>query len=353
MSRVALDRLGVGAALHRDGPAALRDREGIVLVHGLGAVVVDRERLVVLHGGVHVVLAVDGDLLLALRVVHGHLVVAAATLGGVGLHAADDHLAGQFERDLLLGVVDPADDQGLVRVPFQVVDHHFLADAGQVDAAEGLARVNLGDANPAGAVLVHLPVPVPVKLDFHPAELVRVEFLARRPDHDGGLCALDERLGRAARGELDPGVDRRERAGKGLGVRLLRVCLDRVGGHEVLRGGHQVLAVLVLPRVVLEREREARADPAGVGLSGQHLVLGLEFLDPDRGVLPALAVLRERARVLEDLVVRARMGLLDGGRDAANSVVDTARLHAVGRLGGRQYCRVRDIFEMTRPKVTR
>ena len=33
--------------------------------------------------------------------------------------------------------------------------------------------------------------------------------------------------------------------------------------------------------------------------------------------------------------------------------VDTAALHAVGRLGGMQYCRVRDIFELVRPKVSR
>jgi flavin reductase (DIM6/NTAB) family NADH-FMN oxidoreductase RutF len=33
--------------------------------------------------------------------------------------------------------------------------------------------------------------------------------------------------------------------------------------------------------------------------------------------------------------------------------VDTNRMHAVGRLGGPQYCRVRDIFEMARPVVKR
>ena len=33
--------------------------------------------------------------------------------------------------------------------------------------------------------------------------------------------------------------------------------------------------------------------------------------------------------------------------------VDTPKLHAVGRLGGPQYCRVRDIFEMVRPVVKR
>jgi len=38
---------------------------------------------------------------------------------------------------------------------------------------------------------------------------------------------------------------------------------------------------------------------------------------------------------------------------AGKSRVDTAALHAVGRLGGPQYCRVRDIFEMVRPRVER
>jgi flavin reductase (DIM6/NTAB) family NADH-FMN oxidoreductase RutF len=33
--------------------------------------------------------------------------------------------------------------------------------------------------------------------------------------------------------------------------------------------------------------------------------------------------------------------------------VDAARLHAVGRLGGAQYCRVADLFEMKRPRVER
>lgn len=33
--------------------------------------------------------------------------------------------------------------------------------------------------------------------------------------------------------------------------------------------------------------------------------------------------------------------------------VDTAALHAVGRLGAMQYCRVRDLFELVRPKVSR
>lgn len=45
--------------------------------------------------------------------------------------------------------------------------------------------------------------------------------------------------------------------------------------------------------------------------------------------------------------VREDLYLADKGR------VDTAAMHAVGRLGGPQYCRVRDIFEMIRPKVAK
>lgn len=33
-------------------------------------------------------------------------------------------------------------------------------------------------------------------------------------------------------------------------------------------------------------------------------------------------------------------------------LVDAHKLRAIGRLGGPQYCRTRDIFEMTRPRVT-
>jgi flavin reductase (DIM6/NTAB) family NADH-FMN oxidoreductase RutF len=53
--------------------------------------------------------------------------------------------------------------------------------------------------------------------------------------------------------------------------------------------------------------------------------------------------------VAEVLVAHVRDDLYDAERGS----VDTERLHAVGRLGGSQYCRVRDVFEMTRPRVRR
>ena len=35
-----------------------------------------------------------------------------------------------------------------------------------------------------------------------------------------------------------------------------------------------------------------------------------------------------------------------------DGIVDIRKLHAIGRMGGRQYCRTQDVLEMTRPRVT-
>ena len=35
-----------------------------------------------------------------------------------------------------------------------------------------------------------------------------------------------------------------------------------------------------------------------------------------------------------------------------DGIVDVQKLHAIGRLGGPQYCRTQDVFEMVRPRVT-
>jgi flavin reductase (DIM6/NTAB) family NADH-FMN oxidoreductase RutF len=35
-----------------------------------------------------------------------------------------------------------------------------------------------------------------------------------------------------------------------------------------------------------------------------------------------------------------------------DGIVDVRKLHAIGRMGGPQYCRTQDVFEMVRPMVT-
>jgi flavin reductase (DIM6/NTAB) family NADH-FMN oxidoreductase RutF len=47
------------------------------------------------------------------------------------------------------------------------------------------------------------------------------------------------------------------------------------------------------------------------------------------------------------VLFHVRDDLLDGGRIRAD------RLHAIGRLGGRGYCRTRDTFDMDRPDPER
>src|SRR5207244_12680993 len=105
----------------------LADTLRIVDIDPIGAAVVDRQRLVVLDGGVHVELAVDGDLLRPGGVVHRQLVVTAA-LVGVRLDAADDRACGETERGLALLVIDAAGYERLVGVAFEEIDEYLLAN---------------------------------------------------------------------------------------------------------------------------------------------------------------------------------------------------------------------------------
>src|SRR5262249_37636441 len=142
------------------GRLLAEDRLGAVHVHRRRAVVVDRGVHVVVHGGVHVVLGVGGDLLLALGVIEADLVVAAVARGRAALDAADHLGAGQGEGGHLLGVVDTADDDRPVRVSFEEIDDHLLADARDVHGAPLPAGPGGGHADPAGAVLVPLALAV-------------------------------------------------------------------------------------------------------------------------------------------------------------------------------------------------
>ena len=164
----------------------------------------DQLHRVVLDPRVHVPLGVDEDLLLALGVEEAPLVVARRHPSSVlRLEPADQVLVGVLGvRALaevgrhLVGVVDHADDDRLVGVAFEMVDDHLLADPRPERGPPAPAGGELRDADPAGALLVVLPLAVPVELDLHPAVLVGVELLTRRADDDGGLRAGDDRLGR-------------------------------------------------------------------------------------------------------------------------------------------------------------
>src|SRR5262249_24679320 len=161
---------------------------------------------VVFNGAVHVVLAVDGDLLLPGRVVHREFVVSGA-LYGLRLEPAHHAAGGQAVGGHLLTVVDPPGDDGLVRVSLEERDDHFRPDARARHAAPALAGPGLRHPQPARAVLIPLALAIPEELHLHPAVLVDVDLLAAGADHRGRLHAVDHRTRRVARGaEVDGGL---------------------------------------------------------------------------------------------------------------------------------------------------
>ena len=281
------------------------DRLNEVIIHSIG--------LVVLNGGIHVILTMNGDGFLILGVIHGNFIVTAAARRRIGLHAADHARSGQLERRHLVGVVNPSGDDGLVRVALQEIHDHLLADARDLHRPPTLAGRWMGDAHPAGTVFIEFAVAVPVELDFNAAEFVGVDLLACGAHHDGGLGALDHRLGGGAwlaiglfavQGGEAAGVDilHLRRQPGGVGVRLQFVG----GGHD------KVFPVLVLARKFDQLEQAAHGEAAGVGLSLNLLVFRLKFFDARPNVSFAVAGLRVFAGVVKDFHLGAHMASRNG-----------------------------------------
>src|SRR5439155_3845701 len=111
------------------------------------------------------------------------------------LDAALGPVVGQGVGRHLVGVIDAADDDRLVRVAFLESDDDLLADARDVDPPPLLAGPERADADPAGAGGVLLPLAVPEELYLHAAVLVGEDLFACRPHDHGRLRAVHARLG--------------------------------------------------------------------------------------------------------------------------------------------------------------
>src|SRR5439155_1551903 len=83
------------------------------------------------------------------------------------------------------------DGLGPVGIALEEVDDHLLTDARDVDRPPGRARPRLRHAHEARALLVLLPLAVPVELHLHAPVLVGPDLLALGADDDGGLRAGD------------------------------------------------------------------------------------------------------------------------------------------------------------------
>ncbi|KAI1695677.1 hypothetical protein Ddc_21103 [Ditylenchus destructor] len=243
--------------VHPDGlRLVVAHRLRIVHVDHVGPVVVDGRARSCSMVVANVVLAVDGDQLLARRVVHGQLVVAAA-LVGLGLHAADDRAGRQAVGRHGLGVVDAAGDQRLVGIAFDEIDHHFLPDAGGSDTPPSPCRPRAATRGSSRSwPSSRLPRQVPVELHFHAAVTCREDLLAAGAGHDGRLRTGRHRLGRAALGpEL---LVRRDGAEMAAQAGLAAVGLGRRLAQLQRGAGDQVLGVLVVARMALQREQMTR-----------------------------------------------------------------------------------------------
>src|SRR5262249_7490348 len=82
------------------------------------------------------------------------------------------------------------------RVAFFKGNDDLLADARDVDPTPLLAAPKRAYSDPARAVGVFCPLPVPEKLHFHPAILVGEDLFSRWPHDNSRLRAIHARPGR-------------------------------------------------------------------------------------------------------------------------------------------------------------
>src|SRR4051794_50690 len=103
-------------------------------------VIPDILAVIMLDFSLLVVLGMNINQFIALRIVKRDFVKSAPTLGAVRLIPANHRSARQPERRSLLGVVDPANNNRLVRIPLKEIDDHFLSNARYRERTPTLTR---------------------------------------------------------------------------------------------------------------------------------------------------------------------------------------------------------------------
>src|SRR5260370_10745325 len=144
---VLLDIEYIGSLFNCDG-RIFRDLFRMGTVHLDGPVIVHGLSVIVLDCCPHVVLAVDGDLLLARGVIHGHLVISFPFMG-IGLEPTHYLLVWQFICRHCLWIPDAATNHRLVWVTLDKGDDYLLSDARNVDAAPLLSSPEGAYSQPA------------------------------------------------------------------------------------------------------------------------------------------------------------------------------------------------------------
>src|SRR3954469_23502065 len=259
----------------------------------------DGPRLGVADRNVMVFLGMHRDLLGALLVLEIPLIVAAAALGRIGLQSRDRLLRRQVIGQLVLVVIDGADDQGPVRIAFQKFDDYFLSDARNDLTAPFLAGPDLSNAQPARPLF--LPVPKKSYIDF--AEVFDVDLLARivvLGHHLGGLDTINPWLRRQHR-RPERTVARQELVAPEIDVltgvagttRAVRFDRERMGGSY-----HQIFDVLRVLVMLLEFSQSTGEQVDCITVAAAPPVHGLLGLKLDLRVTLAVGFFLELPRIV-------------------------------------------------------
>jgi membrane-bound lytic murein transglycosylase B len=156
-----------------------------LLFDRLVALVTDGRNLVGLYSDREVPLRVNVNLLTPFFVFKSQLVEPFAALRRGALQGRPRFVRRQFVGRSVRTIVNAARDHRPVRIAFEKLHEHFVANAGNKERAPLLARGALSDANPARAVLIALALTVPEEMYFHPAMFVRVNLLSFGTDDHG------------------------------------------------------------------------------------------------------------------------------------------------------------------------
>ena len=237
--------------------------------------VADPLKGILFNPDVLIAFGVQKNLFLALFVLEPEFVEPATALARQALEGGHGFVIGQGVGWHVDAVVNPAGNNRLIRIAFQKIHDHFMADTGQVQRAPLLPGPALRYPNPAGTVRVGFAIAIPVKLTFHPAVLIGINLLALGTDDNSGLRSLHDWLGRDARRPVGLlGLDGDDLAQIRLaGNRPARKGFIFVRLQPMRRRHDQIFPVLLVARALGQTEQIAYRQSGGVASPLRDLVL--------------------------------------------------------------------------------
>ncbi|MNZ70759.1 hypothetical protein D3C78_891070 [compost metagenome] len=168
---------------------SLQHRDAVAL-DGFSTFVTDFQATVVFDLVLQVTLSPQVDQLLAFAVFNRQFVVATAVRRATAAQHGLGFVRGQRVRLRGELVGHATGNQRLVGITLQVGHHHFHADARKSHRTKARPSPAGRHAYPATALVTVQLGAVPMELDFDPAKLIAVDFLAHGPSNPG--CLADQ-----------------------------------------------------------------------------------------------------------------------------------------------------------------